>query len=55
MVPNLENFLQQDLDYYGQIVGAESSDSKVIEAGMTIIKQLEGVDTLIKSKKYENC
>jgi hypothetical protein len=52
MVPNLENFLQQDLDYYGQIVGAESSDSEVKDAGMTIIKQLKGVDTLIKSKKY---
>ena len=52
MVPNLENFLQQDLDYYGQIVGAESSDSEVKEAGMTIIKQLEGVETLIKGKKY---
>lgn len=52
MVPNLENFLQQDLDYYGQLVGDAATSAKAKETGMTIIKQLEGVDTLIKSKKY---
>ena len=52
MVPNLENFLQQDLDYYGQLVGDDNTSAKAKETGMTIIKQLEGIDTLIKSKKY---
>ena len=52
MVPNLENFLQQDLDYYGQLVGDDATSAEAKNQGQAIIKQLQGVETLIKGKKY---
>ena len=52
MVPNLENFLEQDLNYYGQLVGDDATSAKAKNQGQAIITQLEGVQTLIKGKKY---
>ena len=52
MVPNLENFLVQDLNYYGQLVGDAATGAEAKKQGQAIIKQLQGVETLIKGKKY---